>query len=549
MIVLGICDGHDAGACLLRDGEIVHAVSEERLTRRKRQPGFPLLAIEECLRCSGLGWSQVELVAVAERAGRAVFRVLDPWYRRSDPNQLLLRPTNRLARKLHRMIHSSRWTRELDESLSRQALSARLRSVGYQGPLAVVDHHQAHLASALMYSGMRDPLILSIDAYGDGSSGAAALLDRHDPQLREIERMGIENSPAQFFGAVASLLGFVEGEEGKVSALAPLARGDRALSMLRQGLDPDGEPRVEQLIDLAGRVLEQFGDHELAAAAQTLLEQLVSQKVSALLESTGRDELAAAGGVFANVGLNRVISRLPGLRRMFVFPHMGDGGLCAGAAAAVALEHGIEPAPQMEHCSLGAQFGPERIAIALEDAGLQSETLIDAPQRVSDMLDAGKVVGLFQGRAEFGPRALGQRSILFSAAVSGLPAKVSRMIERDPIMPFAPATIDERFNELYDEAAAGPCAPLMTAAFKLRNHAAQLLPNAVHADGTARAQRVERQATPLHALLKCVPNGTLCNTSFNMHREPIVHTPEDAVATYLASGLDALWIGERLVVR
>lgn len=550
MIVLGICDGHDSGACLLQDGEILHAVSAERLTRCKRQPGFPQYAIQECLHSTGIPWEDIDLVAVAEKAGRAAFRVLDSWYRRTDPNQPMLRPTNRLARAYHRAANATAWTRNLDESISGSALKSRLEKIGCRRPLVFIEHHLAHLASALMWSGMKAPLVMSIDAYGDGSSGAAATYDTAAGTWKVLERFSMDRSPAQFFGAVASLLGFPEGEEGKVSALAPKAAADKPLEMLHDAMGLQGIISVHHLVPVAGRILKEFGRNALAAAAQAVIEESITGQVTGLMKAAGVDELAIAGGVFANVGVNGALSRIPGLKDLFVFPHMGDGGLCAGAAAAAMLQRGVQLQPRLKHVFLGAGFEQDQIDGAIGESGLKLAKTKDNLERVSVMLDDGKVIGMFRGKAEFGPRALGHRSILFSARDPELPAKVSRMIQRDPVMPFAPATRSGDFGSLYDAGPAMNCAPFMTAAFAARDAALEHAPTGVHADNTSRAQLVESDLLPeLHALLDTQPAGTLINTSFNMHKEPIVHTPQDALRTFAESGIDALWMGDSLVVR
>jgi carbamoyltransferase len=361
-----------------------------------------------------------------------------------------------------------------------------------------------------------------LDAFGDRRSGGIWRL--HDGRLHLLAELPAPQGPALLFGAVAERLGYAPGDEGKVVALA--ASGDPSIyaaelgSFLSAG-DLPGSARP--LRDVRSLPLSRPAD--LAAALQATVERAVGESAVKALQRWGGDGLALAGGLFANVALNRELIHWTG-RPAFVFPAMGDAGLCVGAAFAALAARGGEP-----QAIADVRLGPGAPSV---------------PASIPDLaghLAAGGLVAACRGRMEFGPRALGARSLLFGADAPSRPVAVNRALGRDPVMPFGPVITAEsarRFLRGYGPELA-PLTRFMTVAWPATDELRRVAPVAVHADGTARAQVLEQQDDPeLHALLSTLPEPVLINTSLNRHGEPIACTRPQAASVAAAVGA-RLW--------
>lgn len=542
--VLGLWDGHDSGAALLRDGRVVAAVSEERLTRVKGQGGFPSRSLQAVLSLGDARAADVDLVAVAGAFGRLPARALDRRYAAIAPESVDQRSTvsrwhaayqNRLA---HLPV-----ARELERFGSRFVLGRRLAENGLSAArLAIVDHHQAHAATAFAAVDGAASLILTMDGYGDGVSTAVWLAD--ESGLRRLAADGPRSSVALLYGAVTQLLGFREGEEGKVTGLAALCRNRLPPSHVRPDLRPflsveNGRLQVRMAAAIgAVRRAHAAGiaSQELAVALQVPIEDMVVGMAQHYLKQTGQRRLAVAGGLFANVSLNGRLAALD-LDSFAVFPAMGDQGLCIGAALVASGTR------------VGGALPSLRVGCDL-DAGERTPD----PTEVAKRLASGAIVGVARGRMEFGPRALGGRSILFDPRRPELALRLGTALQRDAFMPFAPALLASRWNDVmaFARAPVARAAREMTVALPAQPRFAEIAPVAVAADGTARPQAVEAGDDPwLTAVLERFYDQTGCpaliNTSFNRHREPIVCTAGEARETARLTGLDALVLGDRLL--
>jgi carbamoyltransferase len=567
-VTLGIVDGiSDAGAALFVEGKLVAAVNEERLTGRKLQGGFPALAIAECLRLAGVAAADVEQVvvagcntptlltrlcrplqrAMADTAGIVFDRPWSPAQRCADLLRYRLRlTTNR----------PGSWTGRLEtrlaESVLRRALPQGLR----RAKVSLVDHHTAHAASAFHSAPFERALVLTADSHGDGvsvsvSRGEGAVLTR-------LWSAGPFTSFGTFFALVTKQLGFQPyRHEGKVVALA--AHGDPERVPVRFPLRLCGDagmPRLEY--DGAWgleawrwmRPLKQCQPADVAAWLQRGTEAGLSAIAAHFAAATGLRELCVAGGVFANVRVNLRLCETPGIERLFVFPHMGDGGLAVGAVLAAQAPAGFTLPPLF----LGPDVAERECEQALRAAGLPFERPPSAEERLAELLARGKVVARCAGRMEYGPRALGNRSVLSEATDPDVRSELNRRLDRTEFMPFAPVTLGGRADERYDGLGRAPdCARHMTAAFRVRPALVAEAPGAVHVDGTARCQVTSEAETPdLHRLLAAYERRTgrasLINTSFNRHESPIVCTADDAVRTFRHGGLDAMQLGPFLAL-
>jgi len=546
--ILGLWDGHESGVSILYDGRLVFALSEERPSRRKRYSGFPSLAMARALDFAEDRGIPVTDIALAGRWGRAPMRIFEHWYARSDPHRSPLSLSGRMTRAWENCTARLPVARTVESCAGLLQLLPRLAEVSKGRPrLHVVPHHDAHAASSLFGGIDEETLVVTWDAYGEGVA-ATARSPGGPPRI-----LPVSAGVASLFGAVTVALGFEEGDEGKVMGLA--CRGDPAearsrfldLFTVRRGAPELTRPLTATSVR---KVLAGLSGDDAAAGLQDTAERLSGGWIRTLVEASPAPvRLLLAGGLFANVSLNRRLSRLPGVRSLYVFPNMGDGGLAAGAACAAWMDIAGAPAERANSMALGADFPAEHAARAVRAAGLPWRRPADPAAAAAARLAAGQVVCLHSGRDEFGPRALGQRSILFSPRVAGLPERVNQALGRDGFMPFAPVLPARRADQLLHLPDADLDLTTMTVAVDATARFRETCPAAVHMDGTTRPQLVpeggsSRLAKILEALRSNGGPPALINTSFNLHGEPIVHSPGDALRTFVRARFDALYMGD-----
>jgi len=558
--LLGIVDGiTDAGAALFVDGRLVAAVNEERLTRVKMQGGFPARSIAEVLALGGVAPGDVGEVVVggvntpslATRVSRRLQRRLAPTagILFDDPGSPLQRLADLVRYRLRLTTNRpDRPLGRLEGRLARARLRRELRAV--PAPVRLVDHHLAHAAAAFYASPFERALVVTADSLGDGCSltvsrGAGA-------SLRRTWSAGPFVSFGTFFALVTKYLGFRPyRHEGKVVALA--AQGDAAAVPVPFPLRFDGDAlRYDGAWGLAAwrwlARLDGCRREDVAAWVQRGTEDGIAALVGRHCEGAGTD-LCVAGGLFANVRLNLRLLETPGVGRLFVYPHMGDGGLAVGAALARLRPEAWTLPPLF----LGTDCPEAACARALR--GRPHERPEDPAAALADVLARGGVVARCAGRMEYGPRALGNRSVFAEARDPGIRAELNRRLDRTEFMPFAPMTLREGASaRLAGLDRAPESGRHMTCAFRAREALSREAPGAVHVDGTARCQVVTPEEHPeVDALLRAYAartgRATLINTSFNRHEEPLVRAPEDALKTFDETDLDALLLGPFLVRR
>lgn len=558
-VVLGVVDGlHDAGAAVVRDGVLVAAANEERFTRRKLDGGMPVHSIAAVLDVAGLSARDVDVVAVGGIATPTLltraFRPAQAWF---APSLGICfdrpwHPVDRLGDLLRYRLRLSRARPDagagrvegaLAPAVLRRGLPRGLRAL----PVRLVDHHLAHAESAYRTAGPGRWLVVTCDAHGDGRSLTVSVGE--DGRLAPVASFGVEASLGAFYSLVTRRLGFVPGrDEGKVLGLA--ARGDAARVPAPFPLRWDGARLVyagawglrarETLAVLSGTSRE-----DAAAWVQRGAEAVLLDGVRRWLAATGTRRLALAGGVFANVRVNGLLGGLPGVEAVHVFPHMGDGGLAAGAALHVA---DAPPAP-LPHVYLGPDVPDAACVEAAAGSGCRVTRPADPDGALVAHLVAGRPAVRVVGALEFGPRALGHRSILAPADREDASARLNAALARDDFMPFAPVLREEEAAAAFP--GLGPlrgAARFMTMALPASEAFRRACPAAVHVDGTARPQVVAAAEEPaLHRLLTAYHAATglpaVVNTSFNMHQEPIVGSARDAVRSFRASRLPVLRLG------
>jgi carbamoyltransferase len=583
MDILGINAFHgDASAVLIRDGALVAGVEEERLNRVKHWAGFPGRAVGAVLQEAGSDLGSVGHVAVSR----------DPRAHLLEKALFAFRRRPGLAAVKDRL-----------QNLRHVAdLPSRLRDLGhgrFEGTAHNVEHHRAHAASAFYCSPFEEAACLTVDGFGDFLSSLSAV--GRGSRLEVLDEVMFPHSLGILYTAVTQFLGFpAYGDEYKVMALASFGRASflekmrRIVRLTEEGgfetnLDyfrhasegvtmswDDGAPALGPL--WSQRFEEEFGparrpdaelrerDHDLAASLQAVYEEAFFHRLRWLRERTGLRALCLAGGCALNSVANGKVSAETGFTDVFVQPAAGDAGTALGAALHVWHHELGQPRRfVMRHAYFGPEYSEERIAAALRARlpGLDTEGRAGAHRArrwpdeqaltrdTAAALARGAIVGWFQGRGEWGPRALGNRSILADprrAEVKDvLNARVKR---REAFRPFAPSILEERVGDWFDGARADP---FMVTVHPVRPGQRSRIPAVTHVDGTARLQAVSRETNPrFWSLIRAFEEETgvpiLLNTSFN-ESEPIVHTPEEALDCFLRTRMDRLVMGDWTVDR
>ncbi|MBM4344667.1 MAG: hypothetical protein FJ100_14980 [Deltaproteobacteria bacterium] len=544
---LGLWDGHDAGAALVVEGRVVAAVSEERLMRTKRQAGFPRRAVVEVLRLAGLGPSQVQAIGIAGQYGRAPARLLDERYASLDPREIdPLDWSSRLFAQYQHTVAGLPGVRAVERLVGVRALSHSLAECGLgAAPVRAWDHHLCHALGAAA-RGPLPALVMTADGYGDGLSAAVWRATARGPAgLQRLATYGPSSSLALLYGAATRVLGFAEGEEGKVTGLAAAGDAMRSGSAgVGQWVRSEaGQVRVDlpaAVATLRKAIAAGAQRSDVAADVQRAVQAATVRWVQHWLGTTGLVHLAVAGGLFANVSINGALLD-SGCATLTVCPAMGDQGLCVGAALASAGSLADQPWSSLRlGTDIAAGAGPD-------------------PEVVAEALAGGEVWGIARGPMEFGPRALGGRSILCDPRQRRAVDDLNARLGRDTFMPLGPVLPVEAWPAMTPVpwSRMPASAADMTVAVPVRPAFAELAPAVVHLDSTARPQAVDPSVDPwLHTVLVSFAARTGCpalvNTSFNRHGEPIVCTGDEARATARATRLDAVVVGdavERLAAR
>lgn len=575
MNILGINAYHaNASAALVCDGRLVAAVEEERLNRVKYAAGFPLNAIRYCLKAGGITLDELDHVVIPR----------DPWAR--------------MAMKLFYALRMPRFALERRRAWSSFAgVPATLAQSFDIDPQRIrarfhrVEHHRAHLASAFFVSPFDRAALLSADGLGDFAStmwGAG-----EGSRMRIQGSIAFPHSLGIFYTAITQYLGFWKfGDEYKVMGLAAFGRPAYLDEFRRIVVNRNGEFRLAleyfshhrkgsemswreaDKTPVLGRLFSSYLEQRLgparvpeapleqrhkdiAASLQARLEEVLLHKLGAVYKRTGHKTLCLAGGVAFNCAANgKIFDHVP-FEKIFVQPAAGDAGLAVGAA--FYLWHELLRNPrgfQMRHASWGPGYDAPEIRSALEERGifqrgfgiseLPEEEFIRATAR---HIAEGDIVGWFSGRAEWGPRALGNRSILADPRNPEMKERLNRRIKhRESFRPFAPSILSESSGDFFEQSHPSP---FMTFAFPLRPDKRDALPAATHVDGTCRLQTVDREANPRYWRLisefgKLTGTPAVVNTSFN-DNEPIVCAPQEAFDCFLRTDMDVLAIGNYLI--
>jgi carbamoyltransferase len=558
MYILGIHNGHhDASACLFRDYELLAAVSLERLTRKKNDGvtadmELPVAAIDECLSIAGITRADVDVVC-ASRAHWDLqsYKLTGRWFIKQQYYRLIGGRQNPLMSDLMRK------QRTFDAAAIFDQDGFKRRYGFHKADVVFYNHHAAHGLPAYFYSQFPDALIYTADGIGDNVSysvtaaraGALEVLSGGDAGLHRPFPI---NSIGLLYCYFTDALGFIwNRHEGKVTGLAGFGEPRAAAEIMRHfSVDERGEiasdfasyPAMHQY---AREVCARLSREDAAASVQEATERVVCAAIEKYLQRTGLDAVAMSGGIFANVRLNRAVLETTPAKRVFVFPAMGDEGLPVGgcliylhARDGAAVWQGNRSL--LHKLYLGRDYAAQFAAAAMAFPQLAAER--ERPvEKAVDLLVRGAVVGIFTGRMEFGPRALGARSILASPVQREVNEAINKRLERSEFMPFAPVVLEEQAASVFDiNPGNAHAARFMTITCAVRPEWQKRIPAVVHVDGSARPQTIARADNPLYydvlaQFFAKTGLPVLVNTSFNVHEEPIVDTPAQALKS-LADG-------------
>ncbi|MFV1857922.1 MAG: carbamoyltransferase [Anaerolineales bacterium] len=573
MRVLGITTEGDSGAALIEDGRIVAAVNEERLSRMKLVMGFPRGSIREVLDIAGARVSDLGAVLVADKRNVLIDQLMPfaGWEQLSQngSGNRVKRAASRFSRLGNRLpILQSGYYAMLAPTFRRRRetlLDILRNEFGVRSQIKFVDHHLAHIASAYYTSGFDDALVVSLDGGGDGLSARVYAVRQGEFHL--MHKVPAYHSLGNYYAYVTHLCGFkAMKHEGKITGLA--AHGEPIfLPLLRDFVREQDGSFINHagvmfkaaVAELERRLPADWRREDLAASIQRHFEESVTSFVRYWARKTGLRDIAVAGGVFANVRVNEEVLALPEIDRIFVHPHMSDGGLGAGAALAACVPGVLpgvmerDPRP-MEDVYLGRDIEPSDIERALTKHGLAPEQLhTPIEEAIASLLAQGFVVARAAGRMEYGPRALGNRSILYQPTDPSVNDWLNKNLHRTEFMPFAPAILYDERNRCFENIAGGELpAQFMTITFHCTPWMRDHLQGVVHVDGTARPHLVLEDRNPgfyriIEAFREITGLPAIINTSFNMHGEPIVCSAEDAVRAFLTGDLDYLALGSSLI--
>jgi carbamoyltransferase len=579
VIILGLNAFHgDSSAALVRDGKLIAAAEEERFRRVKHWAGFPFHSICYCLNQAGVQLSDIEHVAFNQDNRANIMRKIGYFlFKRPNINLVLNRLRNRRARAALPIL--------LERAFPGETLRAKLHCV---------EHHLAHLSSAFHVSPYDGAAVVSIDGFGDFSSAAWGVAAGCD--ISTYGRVYFPHSLGIFYQALTQYLGFPQyGDEYKVMGLAPYGRASflDAMRKIVQPL-PDGgfeldlkffrhhrediayqwvdsspefgnlfSPALEQLLGPRRLPADPLEDRhrDIARSGQAMYEEAFFHLLGVLQKRSGLTDLALAGGCAMNSVANGKVRRLTPFRRVYVQPAAGDAGGAIGSAFAVWHKLGGKRVFVMDHAYWGPAFDSADISALLAEHQSDIDTacctlahIFDEAtlcQQTASAIADGKVVGWFQGRMEWGPRALGNRSIVCDPRRADMKALLNAKIKRrESFRPFAPSVLEEAVAEWFEE---DDAVPFMMQVFQIREEKRKLIPAVTHVDGSGRLQTVSSRTNPrYHRLIESFRALTgipmVLNTSFN-ENEPVVCKPQEALDCFLRTKMDVLVIGNTAISR
>ncbi len=562
MRILGIWDGHDAGAALVSGNKILSAINEERLTRRKLEVGFPSKSILACLSMANLDPKDIGVIAITTSdLGKTITRIFPSLKER----YYLLRrrkktPKTLKQQKAFKYKITEYGSNRLTESISKKIIRKHLNKMGFKDyKLYIVEHHDAHAATAAFSAPFKKGVAVTLDGVGDGLSGSVNIFENG---IERIKSISSKNSFGIFFEHVTNLMNMRELEdEGKVMAISNFAYKQKENPMLPfftvNGLDVKAKYNVMEMYKQLQKILWSTPSEQFAYMAQSALEQWVVKYFQNVMDETSIHNIAWSGGVASNIKVNRKIRHLPELKKWFVFPHMGDGGLALGAAMFINNKLTGVSNYTIKDTYFGLEYTDEEIESALKNSEFFYQKEANIEKHIAELIAKGEIVFRFNGKMEFGPRALGNRSILSSATDESVKDALNlRIKKRVWYQPFCPSMLESEAKTFFEDYKPGgnDIDRLMTMGYMTTPKFRDKLLSVINVDGSARPQMLvptEKTNPSYEKILKNVKKNTglgiVLNTSLNIHGQPMVCSPLDAVKTLRDSNNKYMAIGNFFV--
>lgn len=568
MIILGIHQGHDSSAAIVIDGRVVADAAEERFTRLKHCHHIPVNAMTYCLKAAGLkNINDVDYVAFSWKTARVPMQVVLGLY---EPDKL-----KETAKRAVKLGLSAFGFAGYGMDMQKPPIYYPDFTLKDKQKFIPVEHHLAHAASA--YFTRPDTsrcLVFTVDGAGDGVSTAVWLCEGNS--IRPLQKLYREASIGWGYSIVTEALHWWHGDgEGKTMGLAPYGDYEKCKGVLDHlfpifrgttVIRPTNFGRAYYWIESGAtqfhfdeayaveKLIEKYGREHIAAEAQRKLEECVSEWVFGWVDKERCKKTAFAGGVFLNVKLNQRIwnNRGSAIEGQHIFPNAGDSGLAVGSALYVYYQHHPFKGFTMDNLYWGPEFQNEEIHRILQDRHLGYEFVAEPSKRAAELLAQNKIIAWFQGRMESGPRALGNRSILMSPLKPENKDIINARVKfREAFRPFCPSLLwekrDDYLQDVRDEF-------FMITSFDVTPEKRNKIPSVVHVDGTVRPQMVKKDVNPIYwdainEFGKMTGEYILLNTSFNIKGEPIINTPNEAIRCFYDGGLDALFLGNYLLLK
>jgi len=568
MRIIGISSGHDAGAAIIEDGKIIVAVNEERLNRKKLYSGVPMLSIKECLRLACLNPKDIDLVAFSNIGSSGGFKFQKNYRAGKLTFMKILVDFFSYFRLMDKKFFKSIYLKILSIFRNENEVIEFLRSIDIEVPYQYIEHHSCHAANAYYTSqyNLNDKvLIVTTDGSGDGLCATISTVDKNGFILRKNETTTFHSPASSFYSNITYNLGFKPlRHEGKITGLAAYGNPEKTLPIFRKYLTVDidkleyrsnlgcyGRPAAKKL----NRLLKKYKREDIAAGLQKRIEEVTSALIYYAAKKYNCDKVCLSGGLFANVRLNQAIIELDNIKDIYIHPHMGDGGIAAGAALFLWAKKQKKSFPhKLTNVYLGPSFTNKEIESELKKNKLDYEYFDNIEFKIAEYLKNEKVIARFNGKMEYGPRALCNRSILYQATDPTINDWLNERLHRTEFMPFAPVVLFDKAGEYFKnfDPEHSFASEFMTITYDATDKCKKLAPAVVHVDGTARPQTVRKEINPsvynvISEYEKLTGSAIIINTSFNMHEEPIVCTPSDAIRSFQDGNLDVLVIGNYVV--
>ena len=566
--VLGISDSKtESGIAYYKDGKLEFALNEERVSRKKLDGGFPYKSLDLFYKYYEDELDSIDQILFAGiltpvPVSRIFNFLLDIDKRSTKQNNkswfdLIYRTISYILTyefKLFGSVNSNKRISKFMQYLLKYILSKRLHPLIKDKPILFVDHHLCHASAAFFSSEFNESLVASFDGYGDGYSGKIYVAN--GKSLKKILAVNALDSFGLYYSLITEFLGFTpERHEGKVTGLAAYGTYENVKEkfpfILSKTMKPKylGKGDIKDLKDIKSK-FSQYRKEDVASWLQYNVEEHVCRIISYYMKKYGQNNICLAGGLFANVKLNQRISELEEVKQIYIYPAMSDAGISHGAILSLVREKEV-----LNNVYYGPDYSDQYIEKILIAEGIKYTKSKNIANKIATLLSQGKIIARFNGRMEYGPRALGNRSIIVQATDNSINEILNKKLHRTEFMPFAPVILKEYASKcLKGLKKAYLTSKFMNISFNATDYMKKKFPAAVHVDGTVRPQILSKNDNKdfyniLLEYYKITKNPVILNTSFNMHEEPMVMTPYDALRAFKQANLDYLAIGNFIIDR